>query len=450
MNPNRMEEYRALMAELEAVPPELEYTLTRARARRSRRRAVTVPAASLAGMLAAFALAVNLSTPFALAVSRIPVLGDLARLVTLSPSLSAAVEHDYVQTVGQEQTVNGITLRVESLIADQKQLHVFFSLSSQQYDDLEGEAQLYLPDGQGELTGYALINSVFRQDNGQLQQFTADFNAGYDMPRALELEYAVWRTEDGGEGREVLARFRFPLTINADAVQNSKTFEVNQTLTLDGQTITVTTVEVYPTHMRLNLADHPENTAWLVGLDFYVTDGEGRRFDPVANGISASLDPDTPFYNQWRVESPWFYQARQLQVVITGVKWLDKGRERVEVNLADPAANQLSGGIVLAQAKRTGTSWDLKLQWPLVNEMSHSAMFRWTYYSPDGAEHTLTSMGMGMEHEAWNEQTQSWTEIDPVAYQTISLEDYPWDTVELCPAYTRCTVLEQPVTVSVE
>ena len=78
---NRNEEYNTLLRELDQTPPELEYTVTRAKARARRhqaRRWVGVPVGTLAGAFAAFVLLVNTVPTFALACSHVPVLGDLA------------------------------------------------------------------------------------------------------------------------------------------------------------------------------------------------------------------------------------------------------------------------------------------------------------------------------------------------------------------------------------
>ena len=84
----------------------MEYTVARACARRRRRRWLWRPLPSLAGLFAAFVLLVNVSPTVAHAMSRIPGLDKLAEAVTFSPSLTAAVEHEFVQPVNQEKTEN--------------------------------------------------------------------------------------------------------------------------------------------------------------------------------------------------------------------------------------------------------------------------------------------------------------------------------------------------------
>ena len=90
-------------------------------------------------MFAAFVLLVNLSTPFALACGKVPVLKELAAAVAFSPSLKAAVENDYVQYIGQSATDNGITVHLEYLMADQGGLMLFLSVSGPE------EATFFMP-----------------------------------------------------------------------------------------------------------------------------------------------------------------------------------------------------------------------------------------------------------------------------------------------------------------
>jgi hypothetical protein len=111
------------------APSALNGTAFRAKARLEKRRrsqrAVSLPLGSLCAVFAAFVLLVNVSLPFARACGRVPVLRELAAAVSFSPSLSAAVEHEYVPPILQKQTENGITMRVEYVIVDQKQLNIY-------------------------------------------------------------------------------------------------------------------------------------------------------------------------------------------------------------------------------------------------------------------------------------------------------------------------------------
>lgn len=128
---DRMEEYGGLMEELGREPEELSGAVGRAEKRARRARAGRCAGAAAAGLIslaACFALLVNICTPIALACGRVPILRDLAQAVIVSQSLSAAVANECVQLVGQERTADGCTIRLEYVIADRKQVNVFFTV----------------------------------------------------------------------------------------------------------------------------------------------------------------------------------------------------------------------------------------------------------------------------------------------------------------------------------
>ena len=186
---NRNEEYHALLVELEQSPKELGNTvqkaLKRESASRKKRRAWAVFCGSLAACFACFVLLVNLSVPFARACGNIPVLRELAKAVSWSPSLSAAVENEYVQPIGKSQTVNGITATVEYVIVDQKQLNIFFTLDSDDYDNLNAEMPRYEPE-----QFCSTIGSSWNQPPGTLLNYTLDYGDN-NVPDSFTMTFGV-------------------------------------------------------------------------------------------------------------------------------------------------------------------------------------------------------------------------------------------------------------------
>ena len=46
------------------------------------------------------------------------------------------------------------------------------------------------------------------------------------------------------------------------------------------------------------------------------------RYDPVENGITATGMVDSPMMTSYRADSSYFYEAKHLNIVITGAEWL--------------------------------------------------------------------------------------------------------------------------------
>ena len=462
---NRTQEYQDLLAELDNTPPALEYTVTRARARAKKaknvRKLFFMPAGSIAAIFIAFVAMVNFSSPFAMACDHIPFLRALAAAVSFSPSLSTAVDNEYVQTIGLAQTENGITMRVEYVIVDQKQLNIFYTLQSQDYFNMDATPTILNMDGEG-FGGYSIHVNNFVRENDKLRQFTVDF-IDNNIPENLILECKVHdngnyeMTEPvrvGDEVQEVgepqtISAFSFALKFDPEYTQQGEVITLNHDIVLDGQNLTVTTVEIYPTHIRVNFTADESNTAWLQSLNFYFLNEKGNRFDPVANGISATGSVDSPMMASHRLESSFFYQSKSLTMYITEVVWLDIDMERIKVDLLSGIADDLPEGVELKQSTRKGDSWELTFSAIERKENSSYQLFGTTYYDENGNEYSYNSWSSGMKGY-YDEATGIYTETPGVFIVQFTLSGYSSDTVYLMPSYSRLVELVIPMDVQVK
>lgn len=452
---NRNQEYEALLQELEATPATLDGTAERALRRRRRERRLRifgVPAGSLAACFVAFVLLVNLFPPFARACGNVPLLRALAQAVAWSPSLSAAVANDYVQPIGQSQTENGITATVEYVIVDQKQVNIFFTLEGKGYETLSAELPEFSPEQHCAVQG-----ADFRQKPGTLLHFTLDYQDN-DVPEGFTMTLGV-TGETAGEAESqppaassvwdalekdtappdnsILATFTFDLKFDPTYTASGEIIPVNSAFQLDGQTLTVTEAEVYPTHVRVNVEGAAANTAWLKSLDFYLENEDGERFEPISNGVTASGDPDTPAMNSFRLESPYFADSAHLTLHITGATWLDKDMERIRVDLKSGTADQMPEGVELYSAERSGDGWRIEFRARNREENHFHQLFYSTYYAPDGTEYDQQATSVTAPEDGY-------------FYRQMVLRDYPWDEVWLCPAYSRTTTAETPVIIPIK
>lgn len=457
---NRAEEYNALLAGLNTLPPALDQTVDRALARQSKarrtRRGLTAALSSLGGIAAAFVLLVNFSLPFARACGKIPFLKELAQAVAFSPSLSAAVENEYVQPIDQTRRANGVAMTLRYLIADNRQMIVFYTLKSDDpalcldcYPSLRpAEGDGPLPDhglsygGPEEEDGLRSFTVIFSEDGGALpERFlldaqirvaegrTADARAEDEAPAPAESRPEEEESDWQGE---LLTTLTFPVSVDLSQIQAERVYEIHQDLTIDGQTLTVERLEVYPTAMQIVLADHKENTAWLVGLDFYLTDSWGREFGR-ENGITAIGSPDSHFWPIHRVESAYFTSASGYTLHVTGAYWLEKDRDRVTVNLETGEADRLPESIAGCRVEQ-------------VSDGCHRIFF------------TLSSDGVRLPVETgyWDSQGNksytggySWYEQSGGTdiIQELQIKDYHDTVVTFELSYSRWSEFDTPVTV---
>lgn len=457
---NRMEEYQNLMQELNVPDPKAEHTLDRAIARNVRRKRIVRPIAGFAAAFTCFVLLVNFCTPVAYACSKVPFLKELAEAVTFSRSLTDAVEHEYVQPIYLKQTDNEVTASVEYLIVDQKQINVFYRLDSDVYTQMNADPTILMADG-NRTASCSYSSNEWDVPNGKLQSITIDF-IDRDVPDSLQLKLDIMdsgeqQTEESVPMEEntnpllddtdyepvYVAHFDFLLEFDPEYTAAGKSILINETVNMDGQNIIFTDMEIYPTHLRLNVDADPDNTAWLKRLDFYIETDWGMKFEPISNGITATGSVDSPMMASYRADSSYFYEAKHLKVVITGAEWLAKDMEKIRLDLKAGEIEFLPDGVSLDDITKQEDSWLVRFRVRQRKPGHSHQIFSSTYYDPSGREYSMNAWSSSF----FGEETEDPQNTEGYFYNTLPLKNYPYDEVWLCPNYTGEWTAEEPITV---
>ena len=464
---NRNEEYAALAAALETTPPELEYTVQRALARKKasqrKRRLFGVPAGSLAVCFTAFVLLVNLFPPFAVACGNVPLLRELAKAVAWSPSLSAAVENEYVQPIEQTQTVNGVTASVHYVIVDGRSASIFYSLDTKEDLALAVDSGVLAADGTW-LESSFISHGGPLVEKGELRELRLEFTDS-DMPGAVTLTLKVYAqagdwemapasTEDSyfeepvREERDYLAEFTFLLEFDPYFTSQREVLPIHKTFQLDGQTFTLTEAELYPTQMRIRLVDAPENTAWLKGVDLYLENERGERFEGGGSGISASGDPDGEGYGTFWLDSPFFSRSEHLTLHITRAEWKDKEAPPVRLDLENGTAEHLPDFARFLGARRLGGGWVVSFALPYKGERGMYSLFSGGFRDGEGREYEVNQNSSTIGYE--DPETGETVAEDILFTEEFPLVDFTGHVVFLEPRFNRVTDHAPAVTVPIK
>ena len=451
---NRMEEYEALLAQLETVP--ISDPVSKAKKRQKRTNRVRRSMVSVAAALCVFVGMINVSPAVSAACREIPFLKEVVELLTFNPSLRIAIENDYVQMVGLEQTKDDVTGRVEYLIVDQKQVNVFFTLTSEVYDCLDATPEIIGADG--EHFQVAMSYGGLPDEGEELRHLTIDF-VDEDVPDFMKLTlrvrniYSRYGEEEApaaqvgedwpdDEPPEILTELTFDLHFDPKYTGQGRIVELNKTVELDGQKITITGMEVYPTHIRINVQEDEGNTAWLTSMRFYLELEDGFRVETISNGISATGSQETPSMVSYRAESSYFYEADCIRLYITSADFLDKEREKLYINLRTLESDPLPQGVELrsAREKHSGTELTFLLE---PSELSHVQVLGSTYYDLEGNEYFCGSMSSG--HSFYDEERMEFD--DEWEFETYYLEDFHEAESMFEVNYTHFWIPDEPMVV---
>lgn len=455
---NRHEEYLQLLQELENTPVALEYTAQKASARyfalQKKQRRWTVSFGSFAACFVCFVVLVNCMPTFAQACGRVPFLSALAETVRFSPSLTAAVENEYVQPIGLSQTQNGITATVEHVIVDRKQVSIFFTLSADFTDRLDYR---YSIDAADRESGWSSSSGSYGRKNGELRQIDVNFmecdvadtlylslkvydsGAQWEADRLPAPEKSVYDAPTEEQAPSYLAEFDFTLEFDPYFTAQGQIIPVNSTFSLNGQQMTLTEVEVYPTHLRVNLDDDPDNKVWLKGLDLYLENEYGERFESSINGVTASGDPDGEGYATFWLDSPFFSRGEHLTLHITGARWLEKQEPQVRVDLTTQTAEGLAEDVQFLGAKRRGNTWWVSFIAPQEADGGMYQLFESSFYDGQGNTHDITRWSSTMGY--WDAAIQDTLEFDTMFTEEFPLEGLQGTVAYLTPVFSHSTNL---------
>ena len=442
---NRKEEYKMLLAELDTAPSALDYVTDQAMARWQKakriRRIALIPICAIITAFITFVAVVNMSPSITLAFEQIPILRDLATAVRLSPSMSAVVDNEYVQTIDLTLNENDVTLRVEYVVVDQKQLNIFYKLESPVYSSISLVPQS-LKNTDGRVYNYneykhmvsALSSGDLTKQN-ELHCITFDF-ISTDMPDGVTInshvvDHSVYPEE------VIIAEFDFMIDFDRDYTQQGKKLHVGKSIELNGQHITITTVEVYPSHIRLNIADNSKNTAWLRELLLYIENEKGERFTTPEKRSDEALYSSTK--ETYWLESAFFSESNELTLYITGAVWLDKDAERIKINLSDRTSEHLPDGVGLEIRKDNGWLLSFTMQKHKNIIYPDISIFSGFIYDETGSifecdvSPSFTSF-CNIPYDGWRRDE-------------VNLGQYPYDIVYIAPNFSIREVFEEPIAI---
>ena len=449
---DRSVEYNELMAELSDPPLKLDYTVDRARPRyqkwkkrRRIRRAVGIPLSCLAAVCAAFVVLVNASPAFAAAAERVPWLSEFADFVQYSPGLHRAADAGYVQPIRQTQTANGATISIEGAFSDERQINLYFTVSTDDGREVAVIPALYASgSGKKQMGG-----GDFGGTNGQLYHWVWDYwntNDEETPPPRCKLVMQIFEsknTVDTNEDPHTDLTFDIPLSAAAETQWIQLT---GTSLTVGGQRLTLTDVAVSPTQTRLFLRADPANTALVQDMSFYLEDETGKRYGLEDSTYAVSSNTGDP--TLVCADSPYFTDCKHLTLCVTSARLMAKDQldssgeaKPVRVDLSNKTADFLPEGVAFESAERTRNGWSLSFSAPELPNGTNCSIWSGTPLDSNGnrLQSSLTTTFESFKLGSTGRYAQR-----------FSIDHYTGAEVWLCPDFTSLNTLAEPIRVTIK
>ncbi len=369
----RNEEHEVLMKKIHASDVDTDAMIKRAVSKRRRSTGATSAVASVMGLFVAFVLLINIFPSVAYAMGRIPVLREMADALTFSTALNAAVDNEYVQPINSTKTQDGITMTVDYLIVDSSQINVFFTLKSEEYGWFETQNKYYHTDG----SIYSTEDGVHlgQTESGSVagHSFVTDPEYSTGVPSEITFVanvYGLASVDDyvpDPDNTDYTTTFEFDFKFDPNHIDTGEFIATDAEFELEGQTLRVSEISVFPTNATLTIEEDEANEYDLTQLYFDVVDSAGNEYR-VMNIYELSMDRHKGTTSRtYEFETPYFGE-RELTLRIGGADWLEKDAEKVRIDLQSKTAHNLPEAITLTDVRRN--DGDTELVFEDATEMS--------------------------------------------------------------------------------
>lgn len=360
-----------------------------------------------------FILLINISPAFANAVAELPVIGKLAEYVKFDKSLSKAIENEYVQEVNLVAWDDNNKLFLPYVIADEKKLVLFFQMPEEFKQQPNQWVNIFLKnmkDGDtGEkVEGYGYSTSGLslesREQNYGFIMQNYHFTEG-KLPKSIDIEVEIKIENILGPDEAILTETPYDFKSNStfetmgtfdfhielkDFVE-PKIYEINENHTIFGQKIIVEDMKVYPTGTEVNFSFSSENTSIIKGLELEVIQDGYKILKGNGNGFSATYDNENTRMSVF-IESNYFDEPKKQELIIKGIRLLDKDEEFITVDIDNKTITPNIEGMELKQVIRESDNATLIFSTHILND-DNFGMFNHDYEDTEGNNYRLDGEG---------------------------------------------------------
>ncbi|MEY9096666.1 DUF4179 domain-containing protein [Paenibacillus sp. RC84] len=411
------------------IPPEADLAIAqgiqRAKALRQRNRTFLTAAASLILLVTIFAAMVHVSPAFASAIRQIPGMEIFVRIMgTQDKGLAQAVDNEFFQPINISHTLNGETVTLNGVIADESRIVVFYSWSNAHSTSKRGpEVNLHPADGSHmpAIIGFQHSPVPAEPVTSGSDYLDAMLVEGTPMPDDFIFEVKL-----AGDDGPV---WKVPFKLDRELFMNrAETIPIGKSVVIQGQTVTFNEAKLYPTRILLDVSYEESNTKQLFGLrDVHLVTEKGEHL-PSRGASNDSENKKTLIF-----ESTYFTQPKELYVEGSLVTALDKDQLTVKLDLANKQLVSPGNRIQLLKLTDRGDSYAVSLKlsgldssWDNMGYMAGSGTWKDAHGNTVEVSNHTSSRTLGEDPES-NASLESFTipKKDYGGVFTTTLQEWP-------------------------
>ena len=278
----------------------------------------------------ALVTSVRVSTTFAGVVASLPGMEGLVELIRYDKGIAAAIDNDAFQRLHLSAEKEGVTLTLEGVIADEKEMVLFYTTKGEKSDEIlfmNGTPELINESGENVAVD-VLAGSMMGEPK------LAERGAYLGIRIDNEIDETTFTLKATLESQLRSIDYEIPFSLEKKRKPAEK-YPINQTVVIEGQEITIQSVEMSSIRVGIHFQEDPSNTKEILWFeDFKLVDEKGDKWtSPITEeglvyGIRSDGENEALY-----MPINYFNQPKELYMEFTKLQTVDKDQTYVLVDM---------------------------------------------------------------------------------------------------------------------
>lgn len=312
--------------------------------KKRKKRAKTKRFANIAAAItiAILITSIRVSPAIATALSKVPGLDYIVKLINYDKGIKDIVDNNFVQTVNLSEEHEDLVFTIKDIIIDNSRGIVFYSIENRGNHRFVNLNEMKFTNELGERliasgNWSAFIDKDMNKERKLEGTVELNFIEETIIPDKLFIDVTLRESDNGNDSREqqtiLSSTWKFQVPIDKEKFETmNRVYDIEKEVAVEGQKVIFNKLTITPTRIFLDIEYDKNNTKKILGFDDLVISNEkGEEWARINNGVTASIKDE--HHETLYFQSNYFTNPKEIYIKGSSLKALDKDKLEVIVDV---------------------------------------------------------------------------------------------------------------------
>lgn len=384
-----------------------------------------------------FIITIRVSPVAASYISKVPGLSYIVKLINYDKGIADAVKNDFVQRINISQEYEGLEVSIKDIIIDSSRAVLFYSIENKTDHKFVDISDVEFLDVSGKKLEYSNSRAGINKDMSIEKKFEGQIDLSFSeeniIPDTIVVNFKLKESDSNyfeAVYKELSSVWSFKVPIDKKKFEGMiKSYDINQTVEVEGQKITFKKLTATPTRIALDIEYDKNNTKKILSYDdLVILNEKGEKWGTIVNAFTGSLIDE--YHTKLYLQSNFFTSPSKIYISFRSIKALDKDKLQVIIDtknskLIKSPDDKLS--LISSEKQEKGTRFKFKIQGDEVLDKEYS-YFVFNNSIKDASQNSYEHLEFSCSRDDKDNFIEILAPTEAVDTGAITLEIYDYPT----------------------